>query len=143
MENCSFSCRGIWAPIWKNLSGSSPMTTFSRSSYFTSLDSPMNRDAGASNCYKLFPVMAEVSISGLCWIAAIKHFLAIDWLLTISSTWPPEGYFTFWWRVDETAPKECSQGLPIMAVYGENASTTIKSLQPHLYQLALAILSIL
>ena len=31
--------------------------------------------------------MAKVSTSGLCWIVVIKHWLAIDWLPTIFSTW--------------------------------------------------------
>ena len=53
---------------------------------------------------------------GLCNLAATMHFLAIDWLPTISFTWPWDGYFTFWWSVEEMAPKAWSQGLATIAV---------------------------
>ena len=53
---------------------------------------------------------------GLCNMAAAMHCLAIDWLPTISLTWLWDGYFTFWWMVEETAPKAWSQGLATIAV---------------------------
>ena len=53
---------------------------------------------------------------GLCNMVATMHRLAMDWLSTISLTWPWDGYFTFWWRVEETAPKVLSQGLATIAV---------------------------
>ena len=64
---------------------------------------------------------------GLCNMAATMHCLAIDQLPTISLTWLWDGYFTFWWRVEETAPKVWSQGLATIAVQGEQESITIKS----------------
>ena len=93
--NCSLSNRGSWAPTWKNLSESSPTTTFSRSSHFTSSAGLLKRDVRVFDFYESFSVVAEVSASGQCRIAATRHFLVIDWLPNISSTWSPEGYFTF------------------------------------------------
>ena len=52
----------------------------------------------------------------LCNSAATLHFLAIDWLPTISLTWPWDGYFTFWWSVEEIALKTWSQGLATIAL---------------------------
>ena len=82
-----------------------PIKTFSRSSHFaSSTDSPPD-NAGVVDCYK--PLSVEAEGSALCWreIAANMHCLAMVWSPIISLTWPSDGYFTFWCRVEEIAPR--------------------------------------
>ena len=101
----SFSWGGNWEPIWKNFSGSLLTTTFSRSSHFDFSIDPLSGNTRVFDCYKTLFAEAEDSTLGWCKMAATMHSLAMDWLPTISLTWPFDGYFTFWCRVEETAPK--------------------------------------
>ena len=126
-SNYSFSCKGSLAPTWKNFSRSLATITLSRSSTFALSAGPFKGNVGAFNCYNPLSAVAEVSASGRCWIAATRHCRATTWLPTISKTWPPDGYFTFWCRVEETTPRVWSQGWPIIVVYGEKTSTIMKS----------------
>ena len=126
-SNHSFSCKGSLAPTWKNLFRSSTTITLSKSSRFTSSAGLSKGNAGGFNCYNPLLMVAEVSASGRCCIAVTRHCRAATWFPTISNTWPSDGYFTFWCRVDETAPRVWSQCLPIIAMYGEKTSTTMKS----------------
>ena len=79
--------------------------TFSKSSHFASSVDPLSGNIGVFDCYKPLSAEAEDSTSGQCKMAATMHYLAMDWLPTISLTWPSDGYFTFWCMIEETAPK--------------------------------------
>ena len=103
--NFCLSWGGSWDPTWKNLSWSSPIVTFSRSSYSAPFADSSLVDVRVFDCYKFLLEETEDSTFGLCNMAATIHYLAIDWLPIISLTWPWDGYFTFWWRVEEMALK--------------------------------------
>ena len=123
----SLSWWGSWDPSWKNFSGSSPITTFTKSSYFASSVDLSMGEAEDFNCYNPFSLQTEGSASGLCWMATTMHCLVITWSPNISSIWPWDEYLTFYCKVVETALKVWSQVLATIVVYGEYVSTTIKS----------------
>ena len=126
-SSSSLSWWGNWDPSWKKIYGSSPITTFTKSSHFASSADLSMGEAEDFNCYNPFSPQTEGSASGLCWMAATMHCLAIAWSPSISLIWPLEGYLTFWCRVEEIAHKVWNQGLAKIAVWGEYVSTTIKS----------------
>ena len=101
--NPSFFRGSSWDPTWKNLSESSPMITFSKSSHFASSTNVLVGDARVFDCYEFSPTRAEDSTLGWCEMAATRHSLAKDWQPRISRTRPSEGNFTFWCRVEATA----------------------------------------
>ena len=61
--------------------------------------------AGVVNCYKSFSTEMEGSLFGRHEIADTMHCRAIAWFPITSFTRPPDGYFTFWCKVDDTAPR--------------------------------------
>ena len=71
---------------------------------------------GVINCYKPFSAEVEGSLFGHREIADTMHYLAIPWFPMTSFTRPLDGYFTFWCKVDDTAPSVCSHGRATMAV---------------------------
>ena len=108
LRNSISSCLswgGSWDSIWKNFSWSSPIVTFSRSLHLAFSAESSLVDVWFFDCYKLLSEEVEDPTFGLCTMVATMHCLAIDWLPTISLTWPWDGYFTFWWCVEETTPK--------------------------------------
>ena len=111
-----FSRVGNCATIWKNFSGSVSIIILSKSSQLPPSVGPPPDEAKVLNCYKGIWVGSEDITSSLCKIAATMHCLATDWLPRISLTRHSKGYFTFWYRVEETAPKTQSHGLATMAV---------------------------
>ena len=125
--NFCLSWGGSWDLTWKNFSWSSPTVTFSRFSHSAPLVDSLLVDVEVFDCYKFISEQAEDLTFSLCNMAATMHYVAINWLPTISLTWPWDGGFTFWWKVEETAPKAWTQGLAIIVVYGEYESTIIKS----------------
>ena len=92
--NSSLFWWGSWDPIWKNFFGSSPITTFTRSSHFASSVGLSMDNAGDFNCYKPFSPWVKNLASGLCWMAATIHCLAKFWSPSISLIWPLDGYLT-------------------------------------------------
>ena len=111
-----FSWEGNCTPTWKNFSGLVSMITFSKSSQLASSAGPPLDEVEAFDCYRGFSTKSEGTTLSLCKMAATMHCLATDWLPKIYLTRPSEGYFTFWCKVEETAPRAWSQGLATMAV---------------------------
>ena len=112
----SFSRRGSRAATRKNFSGSSLITTSSRSSHFASPAVVLGGKTEVFSCYKFSSAEAEDSASSRCKTAATTHCLTVGWQPRISKTWSPDGNFTFWCNEEATAPRVWSQGLPTMAV---------------------------
>ena len=94
-SNLSFSYKGNLAPTWKNFSGSSAIVILSNSSHFISSAGTSKGNSGGFNCYNPLLIVAEASASGRYCIAVTKHCRAATWFPTISTTLPPDGYFTF------------------------------------------------
>ena len=79
------------------------------------------------NCYN-FGGALFIPFRGVRWlIAALRHCLAEAWHPRISLIRPLVRNFTFWWRVDDTTLRACSHGQARAVVYGEYASTIVKS----------------
>jgi len=78
---------------------------FSKPLHFASSIDPLLGDIEVLDCYKSISVEVEDLALGLYKMAATMHCLAMDLFPTISLTWPSNGYFTFWCKVEETASK--------------------------------------
>ena len=61
--------------------------------------------AGVINCYKPLSVEVEGSVLSRREIADTMHCRAMAWFPITSFTQPSNGYFTFWCKVDDTAPR--------------------------------------
>ena len=111
-----------------------PMMTFPNSLHLAPFITTSANDIAILDCYR--PCSTEVKDSTLPWylIAATKHCLAIDKLPTNSSTWSPDGYFTFKCRVEETAPGHEVKVLPQWPC-GENKHPSQWSTPPSLLNL--------
>ena len=121
-------------PTWKYLSGFLLVATLVRLSQASAAPTLLSSTLAtvSINCYN-FGGTSFIPSGGVRWlIAAIRHYLVQALHPRISSIRPSVGNFTFCCRVDDMAPKacrRCSHGRARIAIYGEYASTTMKSMK--------------